>query len=197
MGVEFIDTSPEPTIVTIKTEQAALKVLLTQYANTYTRYINEKKNQATDNINSSNSSIKSTLDTQKAAILTKLNGILTLIKQVYPKGNKIKSEIDRNASYLFTTITELKNTVENDYFNKLMSEIEKLEGNYEESQITVKSNFYNYLLYVVLVIIIFGSLIYIYSSSESGRLEMVILGLGICIFIYYCYDYLFKKKFNM
>ena len=69
MGVEFIDTSPEPTIVTIKTEQAALKVLLTQYANTYTRYINEKKNQATDNINSSNSSIKSTLDTQKAAIL--------------------------------------------------------------------------------------------------------------------------------
>jgi uncharacterized membrane protein YgdD (TMEM256/DUF423 family) len=83
--------------------------------------------------------------------------------------------------------------IENDNLKNILSEVDKLEGNYDESQINVKTTFYNYLLYFIITIIVVGILIYIYSSAESGRLELVILVLGVCIFSYYCYDYLIKK----
>ena len=186
MGVDFISTNPEPTIDAIKTEQAALKVLLKEYATAHATYIDNKKTKNTQDT-------KPEVEAKKTAILTKINNIFTLINQVYPKGISIRGAIDRNASTLYTNINYLKNMIENDNLKNILSEVDKLEGNYDESQINVKTTFYNYLLYFIITIIVIGILIYIYSSAESGRLELVILVLGVCIFSYYCYDYLIKK----
>ena len=186
MTIDFEADNHEPTIVDIKTRQMELQVLLTDYAAKNAEYKTALQNRTPAGATTINT-IKTALDAKKLAIIRKLDVISGLIQNVYPKGIENQSTITSNNPILVTHLNNL-NTIYTEV-EEIVHEQDKMEGNLEDRSLTYTSNFYNYLMYFVIMIITFVSLFYIYSSPEAGRLETVILLLGLAAGGYYTYVY--------
>jgi hypothetical protein len=129
--------------------------------------------------------MKAELDAMKLAIIQKLNVISGLIQNVYPKGIENQSTITANNPIIIAHLNDLKTIYAE--VEEIVHDQDKMEGNLEDRQLSYTSNFYNYLIYFVITIIAVVSLFYIYSSPDAGRLDTVILLLGLAICGYYTY----------
>ena len=178
-----------------------LNGLVAQYSYLYNQYATLSKNPPAVNSNNSEvttaydstiSSIKTDIDTLYTKILNMSQTINNILNLAISSENNNEISIQNNVSNLMSKIDAMNKAFSN--LNAEASMPSKLDGEYEVTQLTIKSNFMKHLLYVLFALLIAGCLIFINISPTEGKLDMFILGLGVIIFVYYIYDYFSKYK---
>ena len=133
------------------------------------------------------------LDVIKADIYRLAEEIDTLIKTVLALGSKNKTDMQGKVSTLLE-----KNDHLQEMYAEIMEkheELNTLDASYRDTQTKSNSNWYIFFFYFLMVVFIFGSLLYILKNPQEGdNLDMFILVLAILIFAYYIYDYYFIKR---
>lgn len=120
--------------------------------------------------------------------------LVNLIDTVDLTNNANRVRMDSGATKLLEKIAELQ-TTHSELVIRMSDNPNMLEGNYETSQLTTRSNFVKYVFYLLFAIVVVGCLCLLYFFPSAVYLDMFILALAGIIIVYYSYDY-FQNRSN-
>jgi hypothetical protein len=121
--------------------------------------------------------------------------LTTLTNVVEPINDANRARVTADASNLLQQIQALQDSYSTLIETQSKNNPLQLEGNYEMTKLTVKSNFIKHMFYIVFAIIVVGCLCLLYFFPSTVYLDMFILTLAGIIIIYYAYDY-FQNRNN-
>lgn len=129
------------------------------------------------------------IDALNATLRAESEQIDAAITELLPKQDSLYQGMETQVPQLSEKINQLqsayalvKNIVYQDY--------DGLNASNEFLEVKITSNFYTYVLYVVITLFVAASLFYIQRNPEEKNLDMFILALASFILAYYLYQYL-------
>lgn len=180
--------SHSPSIVTIKTQEKEIELLLMQYKTVNASYINNLNQGFRD---------KAAQDlTTMADLNDRITSLLSSIRQeistIYPKGISNQSAVTLNVQKVKALDAKLKKNEKQ--LQIMMAKETALDGQYESSTLQVYSYKYHYLFYFIVAGIIAWLLYRVFSTNASDdKVETVIL---VCAIIVLFYHFLLKHVLN-
>jgi hypothetical protein len=132
-----------------------------------------------------------TLNTQ----ITRLeNTINESLKRIAPEEANYVAKIQSNTENLKRKIVAMNTAFDNLNIEKIATQQEELDGNYEVAEVKTSSNFMKHMLYLLFALVVAGCLIYINISPTESKLDLFISALGCIVLLYYGYDYFQNRK---
>lgn len=169
-----------PSIVTIKTQEKEIELLLAQYKTVNASYINNLNQGFRD---------KATQDlTTMADLNDRITSLLSSVRQeistIYPKGIANQSAVTLNIQKVKALDAKLKKNEKE--LQIMMAQEMALDGQYESSTLNVYSYKYHYMFYFIVALIIGWLLFRVFSTNVSDdKIETVILVCAIIVLIYH------------
>jgi len=137
----------------------------------------------------------------KNDISMEINEIKNLVKKILPSNVNYKSAIKSNAHRLLKTMDTLDQTIidiekkrKHIAENNPEYDEELLEGTYQNMTIDTNAKFYNYSIYLLVILVISIIMLYIYNNPYENGIDSIILFISILILMYYLYDYFNLKQ---
>ena len=173
-----------PSIVTIKTQEKEIELLLIQYKTVNASYINNLNQGFRDK----SAQDLSTMADLNDRITSLLSSVREEISSIYPKGISNQSAVTLNVQKVKDLDTKLKKNEKE--LQIMMAHEMALDGQYDSSGIQLYSYKYHYMFYFIVAGIIGWLLFRVFSTTNSDdKVETVIL---VCAIIILFYHFLFK-----
>ena len=139
-------------------------------------------------------SVQADIATVQTQMTTLESTINTSLQKIAPEEANYVARIQANSANLKNKITEMNTAFINLNIEKVATQQEELDGNYEVAELKTSSNFMKHMLYVLFALVVVGCLIHINISPTESKLDLFISALGGIILIYYGYDYFQTRR---
>lgn len=168
-----------PSIVAIKTQEKEIELLLSQFENVNTSYINNLSQGFRDNA----STDLATMADLNDRIIVLLSSARQEISAIYPKGIANQSALNLNMEKVLLLDRKLK--MNERKLQIMMNKEMALDGSYESSTLQLYSYKYHYLFYFIVAAIIGWLLYRVFSKNNSELIETLILISGLFLLFHH------------
>ena len=182
-------TDNKSSVVEIKSLEKELQMLLAQYNDEQTNYLQVESSGQKNNQSSSNN-----LMDINNKIKDLLSRIQTKTSEMYPYGITNQSSVLMNNANLNKIASKLK--VDGKKLQSSIDEYNSLEGENSVLKLQMNSHYYEYMFYIISGIIIGIYVLKVYTIPSENlsiySIENVLLIIAIILLIYHSYNYLFN-----